>query len=342
MAREEYGMKELDLDALPDPDKEAKIEYEVEDEGQPAHEPEAKAQQPEAKDEEVQIEEVDDTPPQDRGRKPLKDNPDDIPEDEVAEYSAKVKERISKLRHGYHDERRAKEKAAREREEAIRYAKTIAEENRRLREMYAQGEKAFGQTLKTATQAQLDAARRKVKEAYEAGDSEKLVQAQEELAAAKYRAEQADAYAQQQATVQTENHDVHSQPRTPQPQAPQPDEKARAWQADNSWFGSDDEMTSFALGVHKTLVERGIDPRSDEYYERIDARMRAVFPDKFEAPRNKPAERQRPATVVAPQSRSSAPKKVVLSRSQVAIARRLGVPVEEYARQMSLLERGNG
>lgn len=331
----ESHMTELDLDALPDPEDKGKVTgFEIEgDEPKQESEPE--------------VEIVDDTPVADRNRKPLNENPDDIPEDELAEYSAKVKERIGKLRHGYHDERRAREQAAREREEALRYAQGVLEENKRLQTMYATGERVFGQTLETAAKAQLDMAKKKVKDAYEAGDADALVEAQEELAAAKYRLEQSSAFAarqQQQTPLQDENFQQQSVQRVPQP-APrhQPDERALQWQKENPWFGSDDEMTSFALGAHKKLVESGVDPRTSEYYERLNARIRQVFPEYFrleDPTTGTPA--KRPATVVAPQTRQSAPKKLVLTKSQVAIAKRLGVPVEEYARQVALLENRNG
>lgn len=344
--KESY-MSEMDFDAIPDPKD--KVSYEVEGEVFEADAaPPTKDRTP-AKSEEA-IEVVDDTPPEDRNRKPLGEDPDEIPEDELAEYSATVKKRISKLRHGYHDERRAKEAAAREREEALRYAQAVIEENKRLKQMYAQGEQVFAQTLSTAVEAQVEAAKRKVKDAYEAGDSDALVAAQQELASAQYKLEQSKSFRSQAPALQEERFQQEYAQRTQQPQVPatppayQPDTRAVEWQRRNSWFGSDDEMTSFALGVHKKLVESGVDPRTSEYYERIDARLRQVFPEKFALEEDAPPRQaeKRPATVVAPQTRASASKKIVLSRSQVAIAKRLGIPVEEYARQAALLEKQNG
>ena len=230
------------------------------------------------------------------------------------------------------------------------------EENRRLKQMYTHGEQVFAQTLNTAVEAQVEAAKRKIKDAYESGDSDALVSAQQELASAQYRFEQARAarpqppqQPQQQAPLQEQGFQQQYPQHAPQPQAfqqpaPQPDSRAVDWQRKNAWFGSDDEMTSFALGVHKKLVEGGVDPRTPEYYERIDARLRQVFPEKFSLEEGSPT-RQReklPATVVAPQTRSAGSKKIVLSKSQIAIAKRLGVPVEEYARQAALLENRNG
>lgn len=329
------GMQELDLDNLPDPEDKNRIEYEVTDEGEVVDTPASGG-----KGDETGIEVIDDTPESDRGRRALREDPDNIPEDELAEYSGKVKDRISKLRHGYHDERRAKERETREKAEALRYAQLVLEENRRLKQMYSQGEKVFGETLTSAAQSQLDLARRKVKEAFEAGDADRLVEAQEELAAAKYRAEAAQSFSSRP-VAQQEDSALQSRQHAPQARvAPQTDQRAQDWMADNPWFGSDNERTSFALGVHKTLVESGIDPRSSEYYERIDARLRQVFPDKFGVRKSQ----QKTTTVVAPPSRSGSanPKKITLTRSQVAIAQRLGVPVEDYARQVALMERKNG
>ena len=340
-------MTDLDLDSVPDP-VEPSFTVEGDDDAPPPTKTVKKAPEPAVQVEEgvEDVEVVDDTPPEDRNRKPLGEDPDDIPEDELAEYSAQVKKRISKLRHGFHDERRAKERELREKEEAIRFAQQVFSENQRLKQMYTEGERIFGSTLLTAAQGQLDAAKRKVKDAYEAGDSDALVAAQEEMTEAKYRVEQAKTSQTRQTPLQDSNSQQQSVQRVQQPpvQQPQPDPLAARWQQDNPWFGSDDEMTSLALGVHKKLVEKGVDPRTREYYEQINARVRQIFPDYFRVEdgtsQSPPA--KRPASVVAPQTRTTAPKKIVLSKSQVAIAKRLGISVEEYARQTALLENRNG
>ena len=180
----------------------------------------------------------------------------------------------------------------------------------------------------------------KYKEAYESGDSDKVLEAQEELTDAKFKVEKVKNFKptplqQEETSVQTNY-------------APQPsfDAKAESWRQDNPWFGNDDEMTSFALGLHQKLVKSGIDPKSDEYYEKINSRMRQVFPDQFADEGDDEPEETKPrrkTNVVAPATRSTAPKKIVLTQTQVALAKRLGVPLEEYAKQVAMeMRKQNG
>lgn len=285
--------------------------------------------------ESVEIEVVDDTPPKDRGRKPSPP-PSEVTEDELEEYSDKVKKRIQHFSKGYHDERRKAEAALREREEAVKFAQAVAEENRRLKEEKDKSYAALLEQAKARTHAELEQAKRLYRDAYESGDADKVVAAQEALTSAKIRA---DRVANYKPPLQAEATPVKQEP-TPAP-APQPvaDPKASAWQAQNKWFGSDEEMTSLALGLHQKLVREGIDPRSDEYYDRINRRMRQVFPDAFddaeadEEPT--PAEKPRKPSVVAPATRSTAPTKIRLTASQVSLAKRLGITPEQYARQVA-------
>jgi len=272
----------------------------------------------------TEIEVVDDTPAQDRGRKPMKEAPADVTDDELEQYSEGVKKRIQHFSKGYHEERRAKEAAFREREEAMRLAQSLVEENKRLQGSLGQGQQALLEQAKKVVANEVESAKAKYKQAYEAGDSEALVSAQEELTSAKIRAERVNNFkpsvAQPQAPV--------VQP-APQPEyVPQVDTKARAWQEANSWFGADKEMTALALAVHEKLVESGVNPTSDEYYEKINSRVRSVFPDAF------PSEKRK-SSVVAPATRSTAPRKIVLTQSQVQIAKRLGLTNEQYARAVA-------
>ena len=272
----------------------------------------------------TEIEVVDDTPAQDRGRKPMKEAPADVTDDELEQYSEGVKKRIQHFSKGYHEERRAKEAAFREREEAMRLAQSLVEENKRLQGSLGQGQQALLEQAKKVVANEVESAKAKYKQAYEAGDSEALVSAQEELTSAKIRAERVNNFkpsvAQPQAPV--------VQP-APQPEyVPQVDTKARAWQEANSWFGADKEMTALALAVHEKLVESGVNPTSDEYYEKINSRVRSVFPDAF------PSEKRK-SSVVAPATRSTAPRKIVLTQSQVHIAKRLGLTNEQYARAVA-------
>jgi hypothetical protein len=277
----------------------------------------------------IELEVVDDTPPEDRGRKPLEREIEDPSDDEVAEYSDKVQKRIKELSHARHDERRAKEAALREREEAARIAQQLLEENKRLRETYNAGAQTYTEMAASKAEMEMQFARQKLKEAQETYDTDQIIAAQEELAAARYRLEQAKSF--RPSALQIPETDVYSQP-TQQQSGATYDPKAARWQSRNQWFGNDDEMTSLALAVHKKLVENGVDPRTDTYYERIDARMREVFPDYFGEARKEP---KRPATVVAAPTRTAGKKVAVrLTKTQEAIAKRLNLTNEQYAREV--------
>ena len=274
----------------------------------------------------TEVEVVDDTPEPDRGRPPMKEPPAEVTEDELSQYSEGVKTRIQHFSKGYHEERRQKEAALREREEAIRLAQQLVEENKRLQSTQGQTQQVLLEQAKRVVQNEIDDAKRKYKEAYESGDADALVAAQDELTAAKIKADRVNNF--RPAPVQRETPVV--QPAPEPVREPQVDPKASAWQDANPWFGTDDEMTALALTVHRKLVESGVNPTSDEYYERIDSRMRQVFPDAF--PSEKPVKK---STVVAPATRSTAPKKIVLTKSQVNIAKRLGLTNEQYARAIA-------
>jgi hypothetical protein len=284
-------------------------------------------------EEKLEIEVVDDTPPEDQGRPPMKEPPAEVTDDELAQYSEGVKKRIQHFSKGYHEERRAKESALREREEAIRIAQQLAEENKKLQGSLGQGQAALLEQATKVVANELEDAKRSYKEAYESGDSDRLVEAQEALTAAKIKAERVANF--KPSALQQPQTDVQSAPRTVQSnQTPQVDSKARAWQEANPWFGSNDEMTAVALAVHKKLVESGVDPTSDEYYTRINGRIKQLFPDS-EQDAEPPAKKVAKQSVVAPATRSTAPKKIVLTQSQVSIAKRLGVPLELYAKQVA-------
>jgi hypothetical protein len=275
---------------------------------------------------EAEIEVVDDTPEKDRGRAPMKEAPAEVTDDELAQYSEGVKKRIQHFSKGYHDERRAKETALREREEAVRIAQTLVEENKKLQGSLGQGQQALLEQAKKVVANEVEQAKQKYKQAYESGDSDALVAAQEELTGAKIKFERVNNF--KPAVAKPEVPVVQTAPR-PEPQV-QVDTKARAWQDANPWFGSDDEMTAVALTVHKKLVEGGVNTTSDEYYEKINSRVRQLFPDAF--PSEKPVKK---SSVVAPATRSTAPKKIVLTQSQVSIAKRLGLTNEQYARAVA-------
>lgn len=284
-------------------------------------------------DEKPEIEIVDDTPAQDRNRKPMEEAPKEMGEDELAKYDESVRKRIQHFTKGYHEERRAKESAQREKDEAIRIAQQLVEENKKLKGSLSQGQNALLEQAKKVVANEVEAAKRNYKAAYESGDSDALVAAQEELTAAKLKAERVANF--RPAPVQEEQNTVQIPHQTQQ--APvQVDNKLRAWQDKNPWFGPNKRMTAFALGMHDELESDGISVGSDEYYDRIDTEMRIRFPESFESakPVDAPTQ-QKTSNVVAPATRGTAPKKVVLTKSQVEIAKRLGVPLELYARKVA-------
>jgi len=283
----------------------------------------------------IELEVVDDTPEPDRGRKPLEKEPEEVTDEEVATYSDKVQKRIKELAHAKHDERRAKEAALREKEEAVQFAQRVFEENKKLRAGLADNQSQNVELLKAKAGSELDIARRKYKEAQESMDPDQILEAQEALTEAKIRLTQLESY--KAPPLQEKEDEVYTES-VPQ-NVPTPDEKAVRWQTQNPWFGEDDEMTSFALGVHRRLVNSGIDPRTEVYYERLNARIKEVFPDKFGASRSD----RKPANVVAPATRSTGAKKVRLTQTQVAFAKRLGVPLEDYAKEVAKqMGRDNG
>jgi len=278
---------------------------------------------------EPEVEIIDDTPAADRNRKPMTEAPVDPTDEELEAYSESAKKRIKHFTKGYHEERRAKEAALREREEAVHAAQTIAEENRKLKGSLNQGQQALLEQAKKVVANELEEVKREYKNAYESGDADALVAAQEKMTTVKMKAERVNNF--KPAPLQEDKPVVQT------PQAAPVDKKAEAWQRDNDWFGSDDEMTSFALGLHNKLVKTGVDPQSDEYYDKVNARVRQVFPEKFDSEEtaDAPTQRTNKQNVVAPATRSTAPRKVVLTQTQVNIAKRLGVPLELYARQVA-------
>lgn len=296
-------------------------------------------------DSEVEIEVVDDTPPEDKDRTPISANL--AQEEELDNYSDRVKKRINQIQHKFHDERREKERLAREHAEAVRIAQAIYEENERLKQTMSWGQQEY---LKEA-QAGLEYAQRlaedKYRRAYEAGNTEDLLEAQKELQNAAIKKMELSNFkmpaqppvSQQENTLQRANNPVYSQQYTaPEQPAPAPrDPKADAWATRNPWYGVDEEMSSYAIGLHTKLVNSGVDPTSDDYYQTIDSRVREKFPENFD-----PIERPRKTSPVAPASRSTASKKMTLTASEVAIAKRLGVTPERYAQYKAKGDRVNG
>ena len=287
---------------------------------------------PEEENFEIEIE--DDTPPQDRGRTPSQPEfVEQLEKDELDEYSDSAKQKIAGFRKIYHDERREKERALREQQEAIDLAQRLLEENRALKGKVNVSEQQALDSYMTSADRELEMAKKDYRDAYEAGDSERLVDAQERITSAKIKADRALSISEQRALQKQE---VEVQIPQQRQQAVR-DSKAESWRDKNSWFGQDDEMTSLALGLHEKLVkENGMAyATTDEYYRRIDDTMRKRFPENFESIEDdKPAARTKPSTVVAPASRSTSSKRIKLTTSQQAIAKKLGLTNEQYAREL--------
>jgi hypothetical protein len=297
----------------------------------------------EAPGNEVEVEIVDDTPVKDRGREPLNREVADPTDDEINSYSDGVQKRIKELTHARHDERRAKEALFREKQELERLAQHMANENKKLKEYVQTGSVQYAESIKKVAENDLETAKRKYKEAYESADSDAMVAAQEAMTEAKMRTEAAKNF--RPAPLQASEVDVQ----TPQTQVPRQDldDKTVRWQAKNRWFGADgyEEVTSFALGLHQKLVNSGVDPRSDDYFERIDARMKSTFPDMFGETEDKPRSgdgSKRPTSVVAPATRSTGARKVQLTPTQVALAKKYGLTPQQYAAEVAKLEKSNG
>jgi len=324
---EDSGEVEIDLtgkktaedykepEAEPEPEPEPEIEAEVEDD--------------------VEIEVYDDTPKADRNRK-ASEPPEDVTDEELENYSKKVQNRLKHFSKSYHDERRAKESAQRERVELEKLAQRLVDENKELKSNVAKNQEALLEQAKLNANSEVESAKQAYKIAYEEGNSEAVVDAQETLTSAKLKSERLNNFKipalQEEETPVQDAEATHTQ-------EVYRDTRVEEWKAKNPWFDTDPEMKSFAIGVHYKLTDEGVDPRTDEYYERIDARMRQVFPDKFEE--EIPKQTKKATNVVAPAVRSTNPKKVKLSLTAQAVAKRLGVPLEEYAKQMAALERGN-
>ena len=310
---EESGEVEIDLSG-----KKTEEDYK-----EPEPEPE-----PEVEDK-VEVEVYDDTPKADRNRKPS-EPPADVTDEELADYSEKVQQRIKHFSKGYHDERRAKEAAQREREELEQYAQRLIDENRELKGTVNKNQEALLEQAKRATESELEAAKQTYKEAYESGESDRVVEAQEALTNAKIRSDRLDNF--ELSPLQEEETTVQ-QPRVADP-------RADKWANDNPWFRENQEMRDVAMAIHQSLMRNNITPQADNYYEEIDSRMRSFYPDYFNEGEIEEVEKPKPrSNVVAPAARSTSPKKVRLSQSAQAIAKRLGVPLDEYAKQMAALNK---
>jgi hypothetical protein len=301
-----------------------------------------------SKEDDFQVEVEDDTPAQDRGRKAAPP-PEDPTDEELNSYDEKVQARIKKFTRGYHDERRAKETALREREAAEDFARQVYEENKRLKGQLKSGSEVFIEQHKSTAQIALDTAKKRFKAAFESGDSDEVTAAQEEIAKATMRIERAENLR----PIDEPDNFVPPTPQARQTATP----RTQQWADSNKdWFGADEEMTMAAMGLDKKLQkEYGSEYiGTEDYFKRIDSTMRKRFPEYFGSHEDDetsyrtsepdeddipPRRATKPASPVAPAARSTPPNRIRLKASEAAIARRLGVPIEEYAKQVAQLRR---
>lgn len=300
------------------------------------------------KDEGFEIEIEDDTPEEDRGRQPMpKELVEELEKDELDSYDEGVKQRLKQMKKVWHDERREKEAASREREEALRFAQSLTEENKRIKNILSAGEKEYVEAMQNSATLQLEMAKRAYKDAYDSGDTDKQIEAQEAMQNANLKLAQIKNF--RLPSLQNDETGVQSQYQEQYQQNPtrQADPKLNAWLSRNTWYGQDDEMTAAALGLHNKLAKSGVTVGSSEYYATLDKTMRKRFSEYFDDQSDDVSDKvdkapTKPSTVVAPASRSTASNKIKLKASQVQIAKKLGLTVEQYAKAVKNLETRNG
>ena len=291
------------------------------------------------------IEVEDDTPAQDRGRQPMPKNlVEELEKDELDKYDDEVKTKLKQMRKVWHDERREKESALREQQEAINVAQRLLQENKRIKTILTNGEKEYVATVQNAANMELEMAKRAYREAYDSGDTDKMIEAQQSLQNVNYKLMQIKNF--KLPPLQEEEFEV--QPRQEQRQpVPKPDNKAEDWQTRNGWFGKNRGMTAYALGVHEDLKDAGVPVGSDEYYGELDKTIRQRFPEVFQKKSNEStvkteSAKPKPSTVVAPVARSTSPNKVTLRQSQLNTIKKLGITPEQYVREFLKVEAQNG
>ena len=292
----------------------------------------------------VEIEVVDDRPEEDqKNATPLpKEIADEVENDDLEEYSKEAKQRLLQMKKLINDERRAKEQALREQEEAVRVATSLLNETKKLKSRLSDGEKVYVNTAKENSTRELDAAKREIKEALEAGDSDKLIEAQEKLMSAKMKSQEIERYKPQydESALQEEQNRVNIPQSQPTPRL---DSKTQAWIEKNSWYGVDDDMSFLAMGIHKRLEKDGVPTGSDHYWNVIDSEMHKRFPEKFQSETTETKDSaKKPTSVVAPATRSTSSKKIRLTQTQLALAKKFKLSPEQYAMELTKLESQNG
>jgi len=297
-------------------------------------------------EEKIEIEIVDDRPEEDqKNAQPLPEEiVKDIENDDLEQYSKEAKQRLLQMKKLINDERREKEQALREQQEAIRVAQSLVEETKKLRGRLTEGEKVYVSNAKEGADRQLELARIAYKEAYDSGDSDKVVDAQEKLTEAKFKVHEVASYRPQydESALQTAENEVKIPEQSQQPQ--RLDSKTQSWLDKNSWYGVDDDMSFLAMGIHRRLERDGVTTGSDQYWNAIDTEIKKRFPEKFAGDNNSETKDsvKKPSTVVAPATRSTSPKKIRLTQTQLALAKKFKLSPEQYALELTKLESQNG
>jgi hypothetical protein len=303
----------------------------------------------ESVEDQIEIEIEDDTPPEDQNRKPLpKDIVEELEEDDLEAFTGEARQKLFQLKKVWNDERREKDAARKEAEEASRIAQQLLSENQKLKTKLSAGEQTLHSKYKENIAHELEKAKVEYKNAYDSGDSDRLVEAQEKLTKVQLDSQQIEQYKPEysEETLQNSENDVQIQ------QQPQRlDSKTQAWLDKNSWYGVDEDMSYLAMGIHRRLEREGVPTGSDHYFNMIDKEIRQRFPEKFgiaeetkdsSEPEFKPSAKSKPSTVVAPATRSTSPKKVRLTPTQVQLAKKFNLTPEQYARELTKLESQNG
>ena len=280
-------------------------------------------------DDEIIIEVEDDTPPADRNKEPLPEKiKEDLYNDELEDYSTKVKKKLLQMKKLAHDERREKEAALREQNQAVEFARRLMDENKKLKSNLNNSESNVLASVTRAIEMEMAAAKKEYREAYDSGDTDKVMEAQERLTAAQLKADKVKNF---RPPVQEEEYVV--QPPRQAVNTPTQDPSAVAWQQDNPWFGEDEEMTSLALGLHEKLRKEGVRVSSQEYYNRINQTIRQRFPEKFEEQEEQDTRPSRRSSVVAPATRSTSAKRVKLTPGELALAKKFQLTPEQFAQE---------
>lgn len=291
-------------------------------------------------EEPLDIEVIDDTPEEDRkNATPMpKEIVDELDKDDLEAYSGEAKQKLLQMKKVYNDERRAKESALREQQEALRVAQQLVEENKKLKTKLSTGEQTLVNTYKENSERELEIARREFKEAYDSGDADLLAEAQEKLIDAKQKVQKVHEYRPEfnEEALQEQETNVQMQP-----SQPKLDPKTQSWLDKNPWYGSNDDMSYLAMGIHRRLEREGVALGSDHYFNVIDKEMRQRFPEEFQdeveaapEPETKTSKQSTPRPAVAPATRSTSSKKIRLTQTQLALAKKFNLTPEQYAREL--------